>query len=128
METTVVTLRLPNEIVELLKKYLRKAIVSIENEKPVVVDKSKIPSLEEVVAEVNRTNSPIAPQRFMNYYNREGWVDKQGRPFDWKQMLATWGTYNLERSNKETEKAKATPKVSADAVANFLADVKKEAG
>ena len=128
METTVVTLRLPNEIVELLKKYLRKAIISIENEKPVFVDKSKIPTLEEVVAEVNRTNSAINPQRFFSYYEACGWVDKQGRPIEWKQMLAKWGTYNLERSNKEQEKAKATPKVSADAVANFLADVKKEAG
>ena len=66
----------------------------------------EIPTLNDVVNEVKRIDSPVSAQRFFADYQSRGWRNKDGSGFDWKAKLAEWGTYNLERSNKEKEPEK----------------------
>lgn len=137
METVVVTLRLPSDLYSLVKKYAKAFIINEQFSNSKAIENTSVlnskllenqkPSFDDVVDEVKKRNSPVNAQRFFQYYERRNWLDKGGLPFDWKQKLAEWESYNLERSNKEQEKAVTQPKISASAVAKFLADEKKEA-
>lgn len=126
METTIVTLKLPNDIVDLIRRYCRKIIVNdvTGNTTSNVVNKATvIPTYDDVVEEVRKTNSNINPQRFFNYYSERNWLDKKGNPFDWKQMLSTWGTYNIEKKQPQSKTVTNEERNAAyvQAVKDFMA-------
>lgn len=111
METVIVTLKMPADLFSLVKKYAKGCIIneqfsntssitnrSVRNTTSLENQNVSKPALNDVVDEVKRTGSNVNPQRFYNYYEERNWRDKNGKPFDWKQMLAKWGTYGLEKA------------------------------
>lgn len=133
MDTTTITLRLPKEVVDMIRKYAKNLIVSptsVETNRDTSIPISKTlvgndhPSLNDVVDYVKQRNSSVNPQRFFQYYEKRDWRNKDGTTFDWKQKLAEWETYNLEKSNREQAEAKK-PNVDAAAVAAFMAEAKR---
>ena len=134
MNTTVVTLKLPTDIYELIRKYCKKIILSTgdttSNDDTINTD---IPTYDDVVKEVNKTGSNINPQRFYQYYQDNNWLDKKGRRFDWKDMLAKWGTYNIEKANANKVKEKAPADFYSNesfksAVASLMSEAEKGSG
>lgn len=118
METVVVTLRLPTDLYSLVRKYAKAFIIneqfsnssSIKNTSVLntaILENQSKPSLDDVVVEAKRINSNVNPQRFFSYYQERNWLDKNGKPFDWKAMLAKWGTYNLEKAPSRNDKVKS---------------------
>ena len=143
MDTVIVTLELPIDVFNFVKKYAKPRIIneqfsntgSIKNTS--VFNTTRLenplnnPTLDDVVAYAKEINSSVNPQRFFTYYERREWVDKNGLNFDWKQKLREWGTYNLEKSTTSTSKnAPAKCDFTNDtsfqsSVADLLADNKK---
>lgn len=130
METVIVTLKLPVDLFNLVKKYAKAFIVNEQFSNTGIIKNTGVlnntrlenqqvstsrPSLSDVVDEVKRTNSNIDPSRFFTYYEERNWLGKDGKPFDWKRMLAKWGTYGLE-------KAKQAPTRNAPATCDFTND------
>jgi len=127
-----VTLQLPSEIVDVIRKYAKRIIVESQFSTDTVKEKQasplptvenfEIPSYDDVVAECKRLKSPVNPRRFIAYYTAKNWTDKDGMPFDWKEKLQTWGTYNLEKTPVATGKVKAEygPSVTTSDVKKFL--------
>ena len=107
---------MPSDLYSLVKKYAKAFIINeqfsnskaIENtsvlNSKLLENPPKPPSFDDVVDEVNRTNSNIDPTRFFTYYEERNWLGKDGLPFDWKKMLAKWGTYRLESARPAPKK------------------------
>ena len=137
MQTTTITLRVPVEIAEIIRKYVKSFVVNTAlstdssirniNISNTTTVESK-PTLDDVIAFVKERNSPVNGQRFFTYYEKRGWLDKSGDAFDWKQKLIEWESYNLEKSTKEKaeDKTKAQQEQAAT-IAEFLAESGKEA-
>ena len=104
---------MPADLFSLVKKYAKSCIIdeqfsntssitnrSVRNTTSLENQQMKLsnPSLNDVVDEVKRTGSNINPNRFFTYYEKRNWLGKDGKPFDWKAMLATWATYGLEKN------------------------------
>lgn len=65
------------------------------------------PTLEEVKAYCEERNNGIDPQRFIDYYSANGWVQGKGKPIkDWKACIRTWERYSNKEEPKVSEKAK----------------------
>ena len=145
MDTVIVTLKLPTDLYSLVKKYAKAFIIneqfsnSYASKNTSVLTSSllenpqerKTPTLDDVVEEVRRTGSNISPERFVTYYEERKWLGKDGKPFDWKKMLAKWGTYNLETTKQPSKNTVAKCDFSNDnsfksAVADLIAENKKE--
>ena len=108
---TEITLRVPNELAQMIRKYARQFIVEGKGETitPSARDESfEVPTKDDVVAECKRIHSPVNPDRFYNYYTERKWMNKDGTTFDWKEKLKSWGTYNLEKTPVGNSKAKQT--------------------
>lgn len=114
-----VTVQLPMELYNALKKYAyiftqQFPITGGTGEmnftsSPVIGNqKREIPTLNDVVDEVKRIGSAVNAQRFFNYYTARDWRNKDGSTFEWKAKLKEWGTYNLEKSNREEEKKQSS--------------------
>ena len=120
METVIVTLRLPKDIVDLIRRYLKRAIVSIENEAPAPVGTA--PSREEVEAEIKRIGANFTVDRVFIYYNDP----KHPWPVDWKAALMKWKAYNLEKaSTTKTVTQEERQTAYNDAVKKFMAENKE---
>lgn len=65
------------------------------------------PTLEEVKAYCEERNNGIDPQRFIDYYSANGWVQGKGKPIkDWKACIRTWERYSKKEEPNESDKAK----------------------
>lgn len=146
MDTVIVTLKLPADLYSLVKKYAKQYIInetlsnSYANRNTSVPisslleskeEKLNNPSLDDVVAYAKEIKCSVNPQRYFTYYEKRGWVDKNGLNFDWKQKLKEWGTYNLETTKQPSKNAVAKCDFSNDdsfksAVADLIAENKKE--
>ena len=109
METVVVTLRLPSDLYSLVKKYAKAFIINeqfsnskaIENTSVLnskLLENQKIPSREEVEAEIKRIGASFTVDRVFIYYSTHPWPD------DWKAALLRWKSYNLEKTSSSTSR------------------------
>lgn len=65
------------------------------------------PTLEEVKAYCEERNNGIDPQRFIDYYSANGWVQGKGKPIkDWKACIRTWERYSKKEEPNESDTAK----------------------
>lgn len=60
------------------------------------------PTLEEVREYCLERNNNIDPERFIDYYNSNGWKVGKNSMKDWKAAIRTW-----ERNNKEVKKSES---------------------
>lgn len=60
------------------------------------------PSLEEVAAYCKQRRNTIDPQRFMDYYDSNGWIVGKTHMKDWKAAVRTW-----ERNKKQSASSPA---------------------
>jgi hypothetical protein len=128
LDTTIITLKLPNDLANLVRKYAKPFIVNTQPSIPVGkgniyipftkgIEGEKefeVPSLDDVVDECKKRRSRVSAQRFFSYYNARDWRNKDGSRFDWKVKLAEWEGYNLEKSPVEQVKEKTPPVNRAD--------------
>ena len=64
------------------------------------------PSVDEVKAYCEERNNAIDPQRFVDYYTANGWVQGKGKPIkDWKACVRTWEQRNKSSKSEEAEPA-----------------------
>lgn len=53
------------------------------------------PTIEDVQAYCNERKNGIDPQRFIDYYEANGWVQSRGKPIkDWRAAVRTWESNN----------------------------------
>lgn len=71
-----------------------------EREKPKRTNVFVPPSLDEVKEYVKSKNSPIDPERFINYYEATGWMRGNSKIKNWKACVKTWES--KENTNKPT--------------------------
>jgi hypothetical protein len=68
------------------------------------------PTPDEVKAFCAERGSAIDPAYFVDYYAASGWLDKEGKPFDWRQKIMSW---------EKIERPKEEKKPSGNKFANF---------
>ena len=100
METVVVTLRLPTDLYSLVRKYAKAFIINEQFSNSSSIKNTCV--LNTAILE----NQPKPSLEDFSYYQERNWLDKNGKPFEWKAMLAKWGTYNLEKGPSRNEKQK----------------------
>jgi hypothetical protein len=137
LETVIVTLKLPADLFNLVKKYAKPFIVNDSLSNSVAIKntsvlnskllESKAPSREEVEAEIKRIGASFTADRVFIYYSDP----KHPWPANWKSALLRWKSYNLEKTTTSTSKntpAKcdfANDASFQSSVADLLADGKK---
>lgn len=86
-----------NKIIEILKKY------KINYDLKEIVQKSNftIPTLEDVIKEMSKKtdeyNAQIQAERFMHYYDSNGWMVGKNKMKNWRASVAGW----INRSKPE---------------------------
>ena len=81
------------------KKERKKEINNINNS--VAKNKFCPPTVDEVKAYCLERKNNVDPERFVDYYSANGWVQGKGKPIkDWKACVRTW-----ERGNSNPTKA-----------------------
>ena len=72
------------------------------------------PSVEDVQAYCLERNNGIDPQRFVDFYEANGWKQGAGKPIkDWKACVRTWeGRENNGRGSEWHPKSDAKPKLT----------------
>lgn len=62
------------------------------------------PTLEEVREYCKERANGIDPQRFIDYYTANGWIQGKGKPIkDWKACIRTWERFNKTEKQEEPE-------------------------
>lgn len=71
------------------------------------------PTVEEVKAYCDERKNNIDPQKFVDYYSTNGWVQGKGKPIkDWKACVRTWENHSGDRKNeRDTTSDSGTSKV-----------------
>ena len=84
--------------------------------------KFKPPTAEDVSGYlVERENRTIDPERFIDYYQAQGWKLANGRPMsDWKAAVRTW--INREAEKQPTGQARAAPGTRGTTIEHDLSD------
>lgn len=84
------------------------------------------PTVDEVRAYCEERHNNIDPERFINYYETNGWVQGKGKPIkDWKAAVRTW-EQNKYNPVKETQKSVEIP--VPDYMRQQIEDMKKRFG
>jgi len=84
------------------------------------------PTVDEVRAYCEERHNNIDAERFINYYETNGWVQGKGKPIkDWKAAVRTWEQNNFN-SAKETQKSVEIP--VPDYMRQQIEDMKKRFG
>ena len=74
------------------------------------------PTVDEVRAYCEERKNGINPQRFINYYEANGWVQGKGKPIkDWKAAVRNW-----EENEFNSDKQKSTSNI--DKYKEFIND------
>ncbi len=83
------------------------------------------PTVEEVAAYVATRPVKIDPQRFVDHYTANGWVQgRQGKPVkDWKACVRTWEGNNFGGNGHATENQRRTGTASFDPARHKLTPV-----
>lgn len=63
----------------------------------------KKPSLEEVTAYCSERGNSIDPQKFIDYYDSNGWMVGKNHMKDWKAAIRNWERRNGDNVKKEPE-------------------------
>lgn len=84
--------------------------------------KFKAPTAEEVGGYLaERGNRSIDPERFIDYYQTQGWKLANGRPMaDWRAAVRTW--IQRESDSQTTGKARASPSTRGTTIEHDLLD------
>lgn len=93
-----------SEIQSIYKEHIKQSnnlTKEIEREKPKSSSVFIAPSIDEVREYVKSKNSPIDPERFINYYEATGWMRGNTKIKNWKACVKTWES--KENSNKPTK-------------------------
>lgn len=127
MET--VTIQLPKDLYEAMMKFFAQRVATEQGEVVEYEPQARIiPSLNDVVEEVKRTHTSVNAQRFFNYYQKRDWRTNSGETFDWKEKLAEWGTYGLEKQTVEKPEEKKAPVYNFTAQDAFVFEKKEAVG
>ena len=104
--------------------------VSIGNKEGAKRKRFTPPTLEEVRAYCEERHNTVDPQRFIDYYTANGWVQSKGKPVkDWKACVRTWerpqkGSKTVPLPAMFTEAQKA-PQMTAEEEAEQLRWIKE---
>ncbi|CAN8141011.1 hypothetical protein THIOSC13_420001 [uncultured Thiomicrorhabdus sp.] len=61
------------------------------------------PSYEEVKAYCDERKNSVDPQKFLDHYDANGWVQGKGKPIkDWKACIRTWESNSVKAKKKLT--------------------------
>lgn len=63
----------------------------IQNHYPNKESQIKGPSLDEVLEFAKENSLTTVARKFFKYYSVSEWLDKDGKPINWKQKLLSWG-------------------------------------
>lgn len=81
---------------------------SVSAYKPYTPARFVKPTVEEVRGYCNERKNGIDPQRFIDYYEANGWVQSRGTPIkDWKAALRTWESNDRGSLAPKAEKIQA---------------------
>ena len=62
------------------------------------------PSLNDVKAYCTERRSTVNPERFMDYYEANGWIQGKGKPIrDWKAAVRTWEKNGIKNAKPSTD-------------------------
>lgn len=83
----------------------------------------KNPTLEQVQAYARQVCAVTEPERFYNFFQANGWRDKNGRPVqDWKAAFNYWNSQDKEKDSQKGKSAFVSENAAAyeELIYNFL--------
>ena len=75
------------------------------------------PTLEEVIAYCSERGNAVDPERFIDYYESNGWKVGKNKMKDWKAAIRTWE--KSEKPKRQTAETTAPRKSFSELVANM---------
>jgi len=82
-----------------------KELITEEGDKPPKKKRKRFvpPSLQEVIDYKNERNSPVDPNRFVDFYMSKDWMVGKNKMKDWKAAFRNWGSREGDnREHKQT--------------------------
>lgn len=72
------------------------------------------PTIEEVASYCKERNNSVDPQRFVNYYESNGWMVGRNKMKDWKAAVRTWENNGYSKPKAKTQAADAYLEANKD--------------